>query len=82
MLSPFLVSLPPGNTLSHPPPAFKRVFLHPPTHSHLLTLDSPTLGASLLVLKLKLSCASAQAGMWKAVLRKIAPAPAKLLGLG
>ena len=27
-----------------PPPASMRVFLYPPTHSHLPTLDSPTLG--------------------------------------
>jgi hypothetical protein len=45
MLSPFLVSLPPRNTLSPPPsPSSMRVFLHPPTHSHLPALDSPTLG--------------------------------------
>lgn len=35
----------------------------------------------LLVSKLKLSCVSAQPGMWKAVLRNTAPAGAKLLGL-
>jgi hypothetical protein len=44
MLSPFLVSLPPRNTLSHPPrPASMRVFLHYHPHSHLPTLYSPTL---------------------------------------
>lgn len=35
----------------------------------------------LLVSKLKLPCVSAQAGMWKVVLRDTAPAGAKLLGL-
>ena len=29
-----------------PPPASMRVFFHPSTHSHLSTLDSPTLGES------------------------------------
>jgi hypothetical protein len=27
-----------------PLPASMRVFLHPPTHSHFPTIDSPTLG--------------------------------------
>jgi hypothetical protein len=44
MLSPFPVSLPPGNTLSRPPHASMRLFLHPPVHSHLPALDSPILG--------------------------------------
>lgn len=45
VLSTYQVSLPPGNTLSHPaPPASMRVFLHLPTHSHLPALDSPILG--------------------------------------
>ena len=42
MLSHFLLSLP--QTTYPPPPASMRVFLHPPTHSHLPALYSPTLG--------------------------------------
>ena len=42
MLSPFLVSLPPGNTLSHRP--FPCFYDGVPTPTHLLTLDSFALG--------------------------------------
>ena len=45
MLSPFSVH--PLRETPYPilpPPASMRVFLHPPTHSHLPTLNSPTLG--------------------------------------
>jgi hypothetical protein len=45
MLSPFPVS--PIRETHYPillPPASMRVYLHLPTHSHLPTLDSPTLG--------------------------------------
>ena len=45
MLSPFPVS--PLLETPYPilpPPASMRVFLHPPTHSHLPALDSSTLG--------------------------------------
>ena len=44
MLPPFPVSLPPGNTLSHPPSPCFCEGVPPPTHSHLPTFDSPTLG--------------------------------------
>jgi hypothetical protein len=48
MLSLFLVSSLPETSYSIPsPPAFMRVLLHPPTHSHLPALDSPTLGHPL-----------------------------------
>lgn len=49
---PFPGSSPPPNSLSHPsPPASMRVFPHVPTHSYLLTLNSPFTGprASLLI---------------------------------
>ena len=42
MLSPFPVSLPPGNTLSHRP--FPCFYDGVPTPTHLLTLDSFALG--------------------------------------
>jgi hypothetical protein len=48
MLFPSPVSIPPGNTLSHPPSScfYEGVPppTHPPTHSHLPAFDSPTLG--------------------------------------
>ena len=44
MLSPFQVSLPPRNTLSHPPSPCFNESVPPPIHSHFPTLISPTLG--------------------------------------
>ena len=45
ILSPFPVpSLPEIPYLISPPPASMKVFLHPPTHSYLPALNSPTLG--------------------------------------
>ena len=45
MLSPYWVlPLPETPYPIFPPPAFMRVFLHTHPHSHLPTLDSPTLG--------------------------------------
>jgi hypothetical protein len=45
MLSPFPISLPPKNTLSHPPsPCFYEGVPIPTYHFHLPTLDSPSLG--------------------------------------
>ena len=46
MLSPFLVSPPETPYPILPPPVSMRVFLHPPTNSHLPTLNSPILGTT------------------------------------
>jgi hypothetical protein len=48
MLSPFPVSLPPGNTLSHPSSPWLFESVPSPTHSHLPSPDSCTLGTKYL----------------------------------
>ena len=50
MLSPFSVSLPPRNTISYPPFPYFYEGVPPPTHSHLPSFSSPTLGHLLSLL--------------------------------